>query len=315
MQTLDQLNEAFALHDHLSFHQDQPGMVQARIVSRGCDATVYLQGAHLTRWNPRGTAPVFYLSPSSHLQPGRPIRGGIPVLFPWFGERWNGAEHLAATGIASPMHGFARTSVWTVTRTHLSPAGEVHLTLTLGPSDLSRSMGYDHFTATLEFRMGHALHVALTVTNHGTTPMVFEEGLHSYFAVGDVHAFKLGGLRGSTYFDKRDHDIRKVQRETLFQFTRDVDQVHVHTAEPLTLHDPGNVRTLTVAKTGLNTTVIWNPWDVLTPGIPDLPPDAWQHFVCVEVVNAADDRMNLAPGASYGMAMDIEFAGDAPTSI
>lgn len=309
-QTLAELTERFAIRDHVSFHEDQPGMLQMRVVASGSEATVYLQGAHLTRWTPHGGNPVLYLSPKSALAPGKPIRGGVPVLFPWFGPRWNAAEFDAAHGTTSPMHGFARVTVWTLDRVHLNPDGEVHVTLSLEPDDLSRSLGYDHFHAVMDLRFGFDLHQALTVTNRGAEPMEFEEGLHSYYALGDVAAARLDGLRGSTYLDKRDNMLRKVQRESSFAWTRDVDQVHVHTAEPLALHDPAGKRTIHITKEGSNSTVIWNPWSVLTPTMADLPEDAWQHFVCVEAVNAADDRMTLAPGATHGMAVTVRVEAD-----
>ncbi len=308
-QTLADLTAKFAIRDHLSFHEDQPGMVQMRIVTPASEATIYLQGAHLTRWTPRlsggGGNDVLYLSPKSALAPGKAIRGGVPVLFPWFGDRWNGKEYDVAHGTKSPSHGFARTSVWTVARTHLTPDGEVQVTLSLEPSELSASLGYSSFHVTMEFRVAAQLHQEMTVTNRGAEPMIFEQGLHSYFAVADVPAARLDGLRGSTYLDKRDNLIRKVQRESQFAFTRDVDQVHVHTSEPLTLYDTAATRSIQIIKTGSQTTVIWNPWSVLTPGLPDLPEDGWQHFICVETVNAADDRITLQPGASYGMAATL----------
>ena len=305
MQTLPELNAQFAVRDHVSFHEDHPGLIEMRVVTQASSASIYLYGAHLTSWTPHRQSPVFYLSPKSALTPGKPIRGGIPVLFPWFGPRWNAAEFDPAHGVTSPMHGFARTTVWTLDRVHLSPDGDVHATLSLDPGEVSRSFGYDSFHTTLEFRIGRDLHLALTVTNRGTEPMEFEEGLHSYYAIADVAAARLDGLRGSTYLDKRDNMIRKVQRETTFAFTRDVDQTHVHTAEPLTLHDPAAGRTIHIAKEGSQTTVIWNPWSVLTPGLPDLPEDGWQHFLCVEAVNATDDRITLPPGATHGMAMTV----------
>lgn len=298
-QTIAELNERFAIRDHVTFHEDEPGMPKIRIATPASEATIYLQGAHLTQWTPAGQSPVLYLSPKSALAPGKPIRGGVPVLFPWFGPRWN-ADSFAVT---SPMHGFARTAVWTLDRTHLDPAGDVHVTLSLAPDDTTRSLGSDQFAVTMDFRIGAELRLAITVTNRGSEPMEFEEGLHTYFAVNDVAEVLLDGLRGSTFLDKRDDMIRKVQRESQFQFTRDVDQVHVHTAEPLTIHDGS--RKIYIVKEGSQTTVIWNPWTVLTPGLPDLAEDSWKHFVCVEAVNAADDRITLAPGATHGMSMTV----------
>lgn len=311
MPSIAELEQEFGIRDHLSFHEDQPGMPQMRIATDASEATIYLQGAHLTRWNPRGQQPVLYLSPRTELTPGKAIRGGVPVLFPWFGDRWNAAEFQARTGIKAPSHGFARTSLWTVERTHLSPEGDVHVTLSLGPSDVSRALGYDSFAVRLTFRIGRDLHMALAVTNTGAEPMQFEEGLHTYFEVGDVYAARVRGLRGSTYIDKRDNSIRKVQRESLLAFTRDVDQVHVNTAEPLILSDPAWNRDVHIEKAGSHTTVTWNPWDVLTPGLKDMPEDGWKHFVCVEAVNAGEDRITLPPGQSHVMACSIRTESHA----
>lgn len=314
MELLEQLNREFAIRDRVSFHEDQPGMPQARIVTAASEATIYLQGAHITRWSPRGQQPVLYLSPRTEIAPGKAIRGGVPVLFPWFGDRWNGKELEARTGIKSPSHGFARNTLWTVERTHLSPDGDVHITLSLAPTELSRTLGYDDFLVRLTFLIGRELRMELAVTNRGAAAMEFEEGLHSYFAVADVGPVRVAGLRGSTYLDKRDNMLRKVQRETLLAFTRDVDQVHVNTTDPLTIVDPEWQREIHIAKDGSQTTVTWNPWDVLTPGLKDLPPDAWKHFVCVEAVNSGDNRVTLAAGETHTLACTIrtqELAGSS----
>jgi len=304
-QTLAELNQNFAIRDHLSFHEDEPGMIKIRIATEAAEATLYLMGAHLTQWTPAGNSPVLYMSPKAVFKQGTPIRGGVPVLFPWFGPRWNGEEFDAANGTKSPMHGFARTQVWTVDRVHLEPTGDVAITLSLPVSENAVKFGYPAFHTTLEFRIGRELHMLLSVTNRDDKPLAFEEGFHTYFAIGDVHAVRLLGLRGSTYLDKRDNMTRKVQRETELVFARDVDQTHVNTSEPLTLQDPGNQRVIHICKTGSQGTVVWNPWTVLTPNFADLAEDSWEHFVCVEVVNAADDRITLTPGATHGMAMDI----------
>lgn len=304
-QTIAELNQKFAIRDHITFTEDEPGLPKMRIATAASDATLYLYGAHLTQWTPRGGNPVLYLSPKSALAPGKAIRGGIPVLFPWFGPRWNAAEYDAAHGTTSPMHGFARTTVWTVDRVHLDPTGEVEVTLSLPVDEQAKAFGYPDFHATLEFRIGKELHMTLTVTNRGKEAVAFEEGFHTYFAIGNIHAVRVLGLRGSTYIDKRDNLTRKVQRETELAFSRDVDQLHVNTSEPLVLQDPANHRSIHILKTGSQSTVVWNPWTVLTPNFPDLAEDSWEHFACVEVVNAADDRITLQPGATHGMAMAV----------
>jgi glucose-6-phosphate 1-epimerase len=51
----------------------------------GTKAELVLQGAHMLRWQPAGHRPVLWVSGSSWFESGRPIRGGIPICFPWFG--------------------------------------------------------------------------------------------------------------------------------------------------------------------------------------------------------------------------------------
>ena len=50
-------------------------------------AELYLHGAHLTHFQKKDEPPVLFMSQLSRFQQGTPIRGGIPVIFPWFGAR------------------------------------------------------------------------------------------------------------------------------------------------------------------------------------------------------------------------------------
>src|SRR5258706_7314405 len=62
---------------------------------------IYLQGAHVTQFQKKNEPPFLFLSQCSRFAEGQPIRGGIPVIFPWFGPR----EGLG-------QHGFARIKSW-----------------------------------------------------------------------------------------------------------------------------------------------------------------------------------------------------------
>lgn len=39
------------------------GLTRARVSGARAEAELYLQGGHLTRWQPRGAAPVIFLTP------------------------------------------------------------------------------------------------------------------------------------------------------------------------------------------------------------------------------------------------------------
>jgi glucose-6-phosphate 1-epimerase len=54
-----------------------------------------------------------------------------------------------------------------------------------------------------------------------------------------------------------------------------------------------------VAKTGSRITTIWNPGEETCIKIDDMPDDAFHAFVCIEAVNAFNNRINLAPGETH----------------
>src|SRR6266853_1818890 len=88
------------------FHAGADGLTRLRINSAPAKAEIVLEGAHVTQFEPAGAAPVLFTSERSFFAPGKPIRGGVPVCFPWFAARAGRPD--------SPAHGFARTSRWDV---------------------------------------------------------------------------------------------------------------------------------------------------------------------------------------------------------
>ena len=87
---LTQLNAHFGLPGVLAFHSTPSGLIYAGITTGHATATVYLQGAHVTAWQPKGQQPAIFVSRKSDFLPGKPIRGGVPIAFPWFAARHDG---------------------------------------------------------------------------------------------------------------------------------------------------------------------------------------------------------------------------------
>src|SRR5437868_6808879 len=98
--TVEELNHKFGIAGALTFEPGHGGLTRARINTPTAQGEVYLHGAHVTQFQPRGHQPVLFLSRKSFYQSDKPIRGGVPICFPWFGPR--------AGDPSSPMHGFAR---------------------------------------------------------------------------------------------------------------------------------------------------------------------------------------------------------------
>jgi glucose-6-phosphate 1-epimerase len=286
---LTQLNDHFGIPDVLAFHATASGLIYADINAPHAKATVYLQGAHITSWQPIGQHPVLFTSRKTDLLPGKAIRGGVPIIFPWFGAR-----HDGKTG---PSHGFARTQDWSVAFAALA-GDDLHITFTLGPTELSRSLGYDHFRLAYQLIIGPSLTLQLTVANDAPTPLVFEEALHTYYAIADIHEVSLTGLEGVTYLDKVE-DFKEKKQQGAISITGPTDRVYLDTAATCVLHDTGGRRRIAVAKTNSNTTVVWNPWESGTAKLSDMDATEWHEFLAVETVNAAKNSVTLASGAAH----------------
>jgi glucose-6-phosphate 1-epimerase len=288
---INQLNEHFGLPGVLAFQTTASGLIRADITTPHATATVYLQGAHVAAWQPAGHEPVIFTSRKTELKPSKAIRGGVPIAFPWFANR-----HDGKTG---PSHGFARIQDWTLAFAAL--AGEdLHLTFTLGPNELSRSLGFDQFRLAYQLTIGRTLTMQLTVANDGGAPLVFEEALHTYYAVRDVHEIAISGLDGVSYLDKVDNFNKKLQHGDV-TITGATDRVYLDTTATCVLKDHAGKRHVSVAKTSSTTTVVWNPWEEGAAKLADMDPTEWHEFVAIETVNAATDAIALAPGATHTM--------------
>jgi glucose-6-phosphate 1-epimerase len=292
---LAQLNEHFGLPGVLSFHATSSGLIRADVTTPHASATVYLQGAHLTAWQPEGQQPVIFTSRKTELAVGKAIRGGIPICFPWFATRHDGKP--------GPSHGFARIQDWTLAFAALA-GDDLHLTFTLGPTDMSRSLGFDHFRVAYQLIIGRTLTTQLTVANDGESPLVFEEALHTYYEVADIHEVSITGLEGVTYRDKNE-DMQSKQQNGTITVIGPTDRVYLNTAATCIIHDAAAKRHVLVAKTNSNTTVVWNPWESGAQKLADMDPTEWHEFVAVETVNAAEDAITLSPGESHIMKAHI----------
>ncbi len=294
------LNHHFGIPGVLRF-EEAHGLMRAEITSGEATATVYLQGAHITHWQPAGEAPVLFLSRRTEFAPGKAIRGGVPIAFPWFAADSNPNRYQGKPG---PSHGFARVQPWEVVFAALS-GDDLHLTLTLGPTQLSRDLGFDQFRLAYEIKVGRSLSLALTVANEAGTPLRFEEALHTYFAVGDVHEVTVTGLEPTPYTDKTDEMREKPASHAPLTFAGPTDRVYPNTVADCVIHDRLVKRLITNRKRNSATTVVFNPWREM----PDLGPDEWHEMLCVETVNAGLNAVTLGPKSVHTMSTTITVKG------
>ncbi|MCX8496203.1 MAG: D-hexose-6-phosphate mutarotase [Akkermansiaceae bacterium] len=261
---------------HLTLTTGEGGLPKIRIESAFSRAEIYLHGAHVSHFQKHGEPPLLFMSAASEFAAGKPIRGGVPVIFPWFGPR-----------DGYPAHGFARTTEWELVTTALLPNEAFQLVL-----HLPNSTGYQ-----VEFVMtvGDQLSMELGVTNTSEQPFTFENCLHTYFHVRSISDISITGLSNVGYHD-RIADVVTTEGHEPIRFEGEMDRVYFNTSATTEIVDPGLGRKIRIAKSGSQSTVVWNPWIAKSIRMPDFGDEEYIRMVCVESGNVADDQVTLSPG-------------------
>jgi glucose-6-phosphate 1-epimerase len=293
----EQLAAEFGIAGVIDFDETEHGLVKAAISLDGMTGELYLQGAQVTAWQPAGERPVLFMSPNAAFEPGKAIRGGIPIIFPWFGP----SRHSPA----APQHGFARTAMWRLDAVESVGTESLTLTLSLGDGDVRSRFWPELFRTIFSVTFARTLSLQLTVQNRATHPITFEEALHSYFAVSDVKVVAISGLAGTTYIDKTQLGRRERQAAALVSLGAETDRVYLGTPAQCVIEDRGWRRRVIIEKNGAASTVVWNPWADKAATMADLGDPAWRGMVSVETGNIADDEARLAAGGERQMATTI----------
>jgi glucose-6-phosphate 1-epimerase len=261
----------------------KPGFPVLDVSHPRCSGSIALLGAHVMEWTPVRQKPVLFMSDKAVFAEGEPIRGGLPVCWPWFGGR----EDL-------PSHGFARLRFWDFVRGEDSAEG-VELVFRLhGNGDL----GWPYpFELNLNVHRGETLAVALEMKHLGESTVEITAALHTYLRVGAIEQTRVEGLAGSHYLDSLD-DHRKRSQVGAVIFDREVDRVYLADGD-VRVVDPVWQRTLDIDKSGSRATVVWNPWIEKSKRLADLPDDAYHDFLCIEAANTSGDVVRLAPQGTH----------------
>ncbi len=294
--SIQDLNARFAIADQVSFVAGPGGFPVVSVRNAHADVTIALQGADVTGFQPHGREPVLFLSRHAVYAPGKAIRGGIPICWPWFGPH--------PTDPTKPDHGFARTRPWSVRDTTAMPDGATRMRLGLTDDAETRALWPHAFALELTVTVGATLEVALVARNTGQEPFVCGGALHSYFRVGDVTAITIQGLEETAYVDKVDGGRSRVQQGSI-TIVGETDRVYTETAASCVIVDPTLGRRVTVAKEGSRSTVVWNPWRDKARRLADFGDDEYTEMVCVEVANAGGDIVMVAPGGEHRLGTTI----------
>ena len=294
--SIDYLNSKFSLARYLSFRDGPNGLIYAHINNDSGSAEIYLHGAHVISFVPHGREPVIFLSDKSRYEPGKAIRGGIPISWPWF------ADHPSDS--TKPAHGFARTMLWEVRDTQHISTDETEITLALNESEETHKLWDYSFNLELRICVGAELNVILTMANCGDESFAVTSAFHSYYNVRNIDDVTIYGLEDTEYIDKVDNFKTKQQTGPLI-ITGETDRIYVNTETECIIEDLDLNRKIRISKSGSGSTVVWNPWGKKAHNMSDLPDDGYRNFVCVETTNAGMDIITLAPGEQHKLCLEI----------
>jgi glucose-6-phosphate 1-epimerase len=301
MESLSELQKRYGVSGVVKIDAGRGGLPRIAVNSGLAFAEVYLFGAHVTEFQPRGSAPVLFLSKHSVFDGKKPIRGGVPLVFPWFGPRADMPE--------LPPHGFARTREWEIESCDARGDGSVRIVLTTSADEGTMKLWPHEFMLRFIVVVGSVLDMTLEVRNTGKQAFKFEEALHAYFMVGDVKTVSVEGLGGKDFVDRTDNEKRKTMEAKALQFTGEVDRLYYSSDPRVLVRDPGMKRVIHVEKAMSNATVVWNPWTEKAAAMSDLGADQWQSMVCVETANAREASVQLGAGSIHRMSCRVGVEG------
>lgn len=267
--------------------------------SKSC-ARIYRLGAHVTDWRGADFSPVLFLSRKSNLDGSKPIRGGVPIVFPWFNQ--------GRTPGLSPAHGFARRAKWelrNVDCTDTLSVAEWFLDNEISQETPGAEHIQQSFAATYKVSLSERiLQMELEVRNLSDDTFDFEAAFHTYLRVGDISNTKLSGIGRTEACDpmiSSDKFISNNEENEL----EGINRVYFG-APQVVLEDTSCNQKIQISSPGCTNLIVWNPSAEEVKNMPDLAEDERHQFICVEAGRIYDDAVILAPGQTTQLAYKLE---------
>lgn len=273
------------------------GFVTIHVKNESATAKIALQGAHLFEYTRYAQPPFLWVSGTAFFEPGKAIRGGVPVCWPWFGKDPEYPER--------PQHGFVRTALWKLETVREPDDLSTEVTLSLNHSQLTQPYFPYRYHLTMQITVSDTLTVSLTTENRDDRPFRITEALHTYFQVGSIAAVTLYGLENVTYADALDGFRKKHSAEPI-TITKETDRVYLDTDDIVIIKDARYGRDIIVGKSGSRSTVVWNPWIDKAARMADFADEGYTSMVCVETANALENSVTIEPGQSHTITQSVQ---------
>ena len=307
MMDIEQLNIDHRIDDQIKVVEGPAGFPFIKVSNDSASAVISVYGGQVLSFQPANEQHnLMFLSRAAYYAPGKGIKGGSPVCWPWFGPD--------PEGKGRPPHGFVRNRFWEVMRTEAVSKDESKVTLGFTDSAETRDIWPNAFMLLLEITVGKSLRLELITRNAGRQPFSITQALHTYFKVGHISQVAVLGLENTEYIDKTDNAAHKLQAGAV-TIDREVDRIYRDVSHELVIDDNVLDRMIHIASRGSRTAVVWNPWARISVEMGDLEDDDYERFVCVETANADLDVAEVAPGGEARLVASYRVERDVPEEL
>ena len=230
---------------------------------RSLDLTHTSFGAQLVQVRLSGTD-LFYNSPLSKIESGQSFRGGIPILFPQFGN-------------LGPLkkHGFVRDVYWQLVKEAINlESAEIEYEYIIDENH-SSNWGNKAILNLKIYSSQNVIRIILQIKNTGESSFCFTGGLHPYFKIRSRSVIKINGMEES-YFE----DVFPVNNFNLNDDSM-IERLYLNNNE-ITFYN--GYSHLLIKSSGFNNWMFWNPGSEGAKKLLDLPNEDWDKFFCIEPV-------------------------------
>lgn len=281
-------------------------LLAVRVDNAAATATVFLQGAQISHYQRRNEQPVLWCSPLCDYSEHQPLRGGIPICWPWFGRFDSNPEPVRQqiTAATDNSHGLVAQLPWKLVDIQVPDGEHTELIFSLRLYNGQEPAWPWATELTLTVVVGNTLSVRLGVDNQSNDSLAFTAALHSYLAISHIANVMVDGLEDLSFIDCTDNWQERRQRSAVV-IDGEVDRIYRGGDRTITLVDNGWRRALTLDSIGSNSTVIWNPGIEKSRRLSHFDDGAYTDMLCIETANAGDDYIVLEPSQRHELGVTI----------